>query len=148
MKRVWPVLPTVILNFCTALSSQAQQVTCTPSVPQNVCKQFDGAFGETSMWPPMTFTKNVTIVVVDPAQFKTERAKLDAEIDAAAKNHKTVGDINRASGREAGKGMFTNKILECPKSSMVERIVISTEAITPACSTSNSTNLASNYCSM
>jgi hypothetical protein len=120
-------LVTVMLISVRALN--AQQVTCTPSVPPAICKQFDTGFGQSSMWPNINFTKRVAIVIVDAAQFKAERTKFDAEKEAAAKRRKSVGDINRAGGREAGGGVFDHEILECPTSNMVERIVVSTDAI-------------------
>jgi hypothetical protein len=115
------------MTLSIPLLARAQQVTCTPSVAPTICKQFDVNFGSASMWSAVNFTKTVEIVIVDPTQFKTERAKLDAQIEAAVKNRKSVGDINRAGGREAGKGVFDHQILECPNSSMVTRIIISTE---------------------
>jgi hypothetical protein len=108
---------------------EAQQVTCTPNVTPSICKQFDSNFGTDSMWQAANFTKGVEIVVVDPAQFKAERARWDAEKATAAKNARSVRDINRAGGREAGQGVFDYEILECPNSNTVKRIVISTEAI-------------------
>ena len=129
MKCLSMILPLVTLTLFTVLSLDAQQVTCTPSVTPATCKQFDTGFGQSSMWPSVNFTKGVEIVVVDPVQFKAERVKFDAEKEAVAKNRKSVGDINRAGGREAGGGVFDHEILECPTSNMVKRIVISTEAI-------------------
>jgi hypothetical protein len=82
------------------------------------------------MWAFASSTKEVDIVIVDPAQFKAERAKVDSDIESAARNKRSVGDINRASGREAGKGVFEQEILECPRSSAVKRIVVSTDATT------------------
>lgn len=129
MKRILVILTLAALMVLVVLPLEAQQVTCTSNVPPTLCKQFDSSFGATSMWRAVNFTKGVEIVIVDPAQFKVERAKLDARKDAAAANAKNVRDINRAGGREAGKGVFDHEIIECPTSSMVERIVISTEAI-------------------
>lgn len=113
----------------SVLTLSAQQVTCTPSVASAMCKQFDAAFGQSSLWPNINFTKNVEIVIVDPLQFRAERAKFDAENEAVAKRWKTVGDINRAGAREAGGGVFEHEILQCPTSNMVKRIVISTDAV-------------------
>jgi hypothetical protein len=117
-----------VLVLLGALPLWAQQVTCTSSVIPRICKQFDLSFGPTSMWAAVNFAKGVEIVVVEPGQFKAERAKFDAEKEAAARSAKSVGDINHAGGREAGKGVFGREILECPTSSMIKRIVISTEA--------------------
>jgi hypothetical protein len=127
-----PRVTLIFAMFVTALgipSLKAQQITCTPSVSSDICKQFDSAFGQTSLWPKINFTKSVDVVVVDAAQFKAERSKLDATIDATAKNRKTIGDINRANGREAGGGVFDHEILECTGASTIRRVVISTEAI-------------------
>ena len=129
MKRFSMILTLVAVMLVGVLTLNAQQVTCTPSVAPAICKQFDTGFGRSSMWPNVNFTKRVAIVIVDPAQFRAERIKLDAEKDAAAKKTKSVGDINRAGGREAGRGVFDHELLECPASNMVERIVISTDAI-------------------
>lgn len=129
MKYFLMILMLVTIMLVSVLTLDAQQVTCTPSVTPTICKQFDTGFGQSSMWPNVNFTKRVVIVIVDPAQFKAERTKFDAEKEAAAKKRKSVGDINRANGREASGGVFDHEILECPTSNMIERIVISTDAI-------------------
>jgi len=125
MKRFFMILALLSVPTLEA------QVTCTASVAPTICKQFDAEFGgDASMWPLGGWTKRIEIVIVDPTQFKAERAKLDADRDAAVKSAKTVGDTNRIGSREAGRGVFGNDvILECPKSNIVQRIVISTEAI-------------------
>jgi hypothetical protein len=71
----------------------------------------------------------VQVVITDPAQFRIEKARLEDEMNAAAKRGRSAGDLNRAGGREAGRGAFNYEILECPNSLFVERIIISTEAI-------------------
>jgi hypothetical protein len=129
MKRFLKILTLLPLTLMGVLCLDAQQVTCTPSVTSARCKQFDAAFGQSSLWSVVNFTNRVEIVVVDPKQFKAERAKFDAEKEAAAKNKKSVGDLNRVGGREAGGGVFEHEILECPTSYWVKRIVISTEAV-------------------
>jgi hypothetical protein len=129
VKRFLAILTFTILVFFGASALEAQQVTCTPSVPPTICKQFDSDFGPTSMWPSINFTRGVEIVIVDPAQFKAERTKWDAEKERAGNNVKTIRDRNRVTGREAGGGVFDQEILECPNSAWVKRIVISTEAM-------------------
>jgi hypothetical protein len=129
MKRPSVILAVTILSIFRASVVKAQQVTCTPTVGSALCKQFDLSFGPASLWPAVNFVKGVEIVIVDPAQFKAERAKWDAQKDLVSKNAKMVRDINHATGREAGGGMFDHEILECPSSSMVKRIVISTDAV-------------------
>jgi hypothetical protein len=131
VKNFLIVLVLTILTVCGASSLEAQQVTCTPSVTPELCKKVDSYFGPESVWPKANFTKGVEIVIVDPSQFKAERAKWDAGKEMADRHAKTVGDINRAHSREAGEGVFgaDEEILECPHSSMVERIVISTSAL-------------------
>jgi hypothetical protein len=128
MKLFSIILMLGMLVFASRLTV-AQQLTCTPSVTPAACKQFDEGFGHSTLWPNVNFTKGVDIVVVDPVQFKAERAKFDAEKETLAKNKKTVGDINRINAREAGNGVFEYEILECPTSSLIKRVVISTDAI-------------------
>jgi len=123
------MLTVVLLNVCCTLYLAAQQLTCTPAVSPAMCKRFDEAFGQMTMWPMANVTKNVDIVVVDSAQFKTEQGKVDAAIETARKNMKTVGDINRATGQVAGRGVFEHLIVECPSGGLVKKIVISTEAV-------------------
>jgi len=130
MKLLSMILTLAVLTLLNVVALEAQQVTCTPSVTPAICKQFDSEFsGAMSMWPNVNFTKGVEIVIVAPTQFKAERAKLDAEKETAAKNAKSVGDINRAGSREAGQGVFDHALLECPSSNIVKRIVISTEVV-------------------
>lgn len=128
--KIRTIMMTLLLGLALNVPrvAGAQQVTCTPNVAPAICKQFDLSFGSASMWPRFYSARRVYIVVVDPVQFKAERAKVAAEMEAAAKNRNTVADINRAGGREAGRGVFKYEILECPHSLGVERIVISTEA--------------------
>jgi hypothetical protein len=123
----------LVLLLCgTLVPILEAQVTCTPSVPSSMCKQFDLNFGPTSLWPTVNYTKGIEIVIVDPSQFKVERAKWDKKKDMADKSAKSVREINRVAALEAGDGVFDHEILECPSSSMVERIVISTEAVDDA----------------
>jgi hypothetical protein len=130
MKHFLMILTLVILTFLCLPSLEAQ-ITCTASVAPATCKRFDSEFGgEMSMWPRYAWTKRIEIVIAGPTQFKPERTKLDADRDAAVKSAKTVGDTNRIGSREAGSGVFGDDvILACPKSNIVQRIVISTDAI-------------------
>jgi hypothetical protein len=117
-----------LLPLLAASACFAQQVVCAPSVAAPTCRQFDAVFGAKSIWPLGNFTKNVEIVIVDPAGFKAERQKLDAQKDKRAKAAKTVGDINRAGSIEAGSGVFDHEILEANRA-FIEKIIISTEAL-------------------
>lgn len=120
------------VSLFAVVPTLAQQVTCSPSVAPEICKQFDSSFGTTSMWPRTSFTKRVQIVITDPAQFKIEKATLKDEINAVTTKWRPgdgVGVLNRAGGRMAGQGVFDYEILECANSVGVTRIVISTEAV-------------------
>jgi hypothetical protein len=60
------ILTSTILVLFGASALQAQQVTCTPSVPPTICKQFDSAFGLTSMWPERTWARQESVVQAGP----------------------------------------------------------------------------------
>lgn len=115
--------------FAVTIPSYAQQLTCTANVPQAVCKEFDSSFGSNSMWSRSRLLNKIQVVITGPLEFKAEQERIKNEADAAAKARRTVGDLNRAGGRQVGRGAFTYELLECDGSFMVTRIVISTEAV-------------------
>jgi hypothetical protein len=72
------------------------------------------------MWGKIIMMKDVEIVIADSARFKSERSKYDIEEQTVAENAKSVGDINRVSGKEAGDGVFGHEILKCPTGGVVK----------------------------
>ncbi|MFI5114444.1 MAG: hypothetical protein ACHP7J_04805 [Terriglobales bacterium] len=66
------------------------------------------------------------MVIADPKSFKDEEKKISNIIMNLTKAAKTVPDLNKATGRKVGTGVFANVFMETD-GVMIKKIVVSTD---------------------